>query len=1096
MPIKRLSVQLANQIAAGEVVERPSSVVKELMENAIDAHATSITLEIAKAGKTLIKVTDNGQGIPENELVLALAPHATSKISKLEDLDAITTLGFRGEALASIASVSKLTLVSCTQEQSHAFQVEVSGPEQNPDVQPAAHPVGTSVIVKELFFNTPARRRFLKADKTEFNHIKELFIRLALVNYHIAFRFVSDGKQVLFVPAIPKSELPSRIGKLLGLEFKREGMYFDSTERKDTAPLSGGTKTDGAESGHRGDESADGLEVSAGGTDANAAGTESNPGYQPYWTQHPEVYHDLNELRQPIMKLYGVLLPPPSMSQAIPDRLLTFLNGRVIADKIVNHAIKEGYIDSIVKMHDTYKPSVRGVIFMECDPHIVDVNVHPRKDEVRFHNSALIHDCIKSEIKSVLEAYGLNQQRVNLGVLAPSLVVDPNKLTEQIEVRPSAIDLAQQRLRRWQQTPMQPQQVRSAASQAERNVALQQVIDQYFAAAPLSLHTPVEQGQVGGPSNIQQRTAAGARTPSETGDANESGNLGESSSSQVGGFLSGSLCDLTKIRNVWLELDARKQAQKAYDRYHKEQYGVPAQLTYQTKVFIERAHPVIEAVVGTNLGPNAGNPDPGTDAQGNLQQAFELTRPQAAMANSPYASGVDPSARPDYGVSAVAYPSAYQAASQDVARNLSGANGGVGATDLSALGIQNRAGLSPLAAKFLQSERQRSLERGMLGTPSTGMLGDSGVEHGDTYQGDLSASDEPKAQSQVASSEILQAQRKAVDQLLDENFILGEGLVGTDSADSSLGVRVVNSASLNWEAQRDSVQDVHTLQPDYAQPVQTINTLGAAAYAQHQPQGGTPVDLQRLANTTHGLDFAGPGGRGTLAANGAAEATAQVPAVRTGAEDVSALAALSSSPQQSGGRIPERSRFLSLVAHDIILFILDNRYYVGRGSELYYSWAARDYARRVKRNQVESYELSMAFTVKVDANLLKALKQEDVKQAVKCCGFQVQPRLSLESVELKKIPVQLVGTNLGVLVPQLLSLIAASTNKILEGDCSIQLSQEIVRSKPFEITNEIDAQQLISKIDSPELLQGVRCASDIKELKLLNLALSMLQAPK
>ena len=175
MPIKKLSVQLANQIAAGEVVENPASVVKELLENAIDAHATAITLEVKEAGKLLIKVTDNGSGIPQEELPLALAPHATSKISELEDLDAIVTLGFRGEALASIAAVSKLSLVSNTIHQEHGYKVEVEGPEQHPYIYPAAHPVGTSVIVRELFFNTPARRRFLKSDRTELSKIRDIF---------------------------------------------------------------------------------------------------------------------------------------------------------------------------------------------------------------------------------------------------------------------------------------------------------------------------------------------------------------------------------------------------------------------------------------------------------------------------------------------------------------------------------------------------------------------------------------------------------------------------------------------------------------------------------------------------------------------------------------------------------------------------------------------------------------------------------------------------------------------------------------------------------------------------------------------------------
>ena len=192
--IKLLSKQLASQIAAGEVVERPASVVKELLENAVDAGGTSILCEIRNAGKVLVRVRDNGKGIVKDELPLALAPHATSKISTSDDLNSITTLGFRGEALASIASVSKLTLTSKTADEENAFAVSVEGPEQNPVIIPAAHPTGTTVDVCELFFNTPARRRFLKSDRTEFLRIKDIFVRVALAHPTLAFELKNDGK--------------------------------------------------------------------------------------------------------------------------------------------------------------------------------------------------------------------------------------------------------------------------------------------------------------------------------------------------------------------------------------------------------------------------------------------------------------------------------------------------------------------------------------------------------------------------------------------------------------------------------------------------------------------------------------------------------------------------------------------------------------------------------------------------------------------------------------------------------------------------------------------------------------------------------------
>ncbi|MBO8415291.1 MAG: ATP-binding protein, partial [Proteobacteria bacterium] len=197
MPIHRLSVQLANQIAAGEVVERPASVVKELVENAIDAGAGHITLELSGAGRQAIVVRDNGSGIPRDELTLALEPHATSKIYTLEDLEAVKTMGFRGEALASIAAVSKLTLTSKPKDQDKAYKVHTEGPEMTPIVEPAAHPDGTSVEVRELFFNTPARRRFLRSDKTELSRIKDIMLRIAMAHSTLSFEVVHEGRRLL-----------------------------------------------------------------------------------------------------------------------------------------------------------------------------------------------------------------------------------------------------------------------------------------------------------------------------------------------------------------------------------------------------------------------------------------------------------------------------------------------------------------------------------------------------------------------------------------------------------------------------------------------------------------------------------------------------------------------------------------------------------------------------------------------------------------------------------------------------------------------------------------------------------------------------------
>lgn len=195
--IELLSPRLANQIAAGEVVERPASVIKELLENSLDSGAKRIDVDVEQAGVKLLRVRDDGGGISADDLPLALARHATSKIRNLEDLEQVMSLGFRGEALASISSVARLTLTSRTRDADQAWQVETEGRDMAPRVQPAAHPVGTSVEVRDLFFNTPARRKFLKAEKTEFDHLQEVIKRLALARFDVAFHLRHNGKSVL-----------------------------------------------------------------------------------------------------------------------------------------------------------------------------------------------------------------------------------------------------------------------------------------------------------------------------------------------------------------------------------------------------------------------------------------------------------------------------------------------------------------------------------------------------------------------------------------------------------------------------------------------------------------------------------------------------------------------------------------------------------------------------------------------------------------------------------------------------------------------------------------------------------------------------------
>ncbi|MFD2643794.1 DNA mismatch repair endonuclease MutL [Pseudomonas japonica] len=234
--IELLSPRLANQIAAGEVVERPASVIKELLENSLDSGARRIDVEVEQGGVKLLKVRDDGSGIASDDLPLALARHATSKIRDLEDLERVMSLGFRGEALASISSVARLTLTSRTRDAQQAWQVETEGRDMSPRVQPAAHPVGTSVEVRDLFFNTPARRKFLKTEKTEFDHLQEVIRRLALARFDVGFHLRHNGKSILSLHEAPDEiSRARRVGAVCGpgfleqalpIEIERNGLHL------------------------------------------------------------------------------------------------------------------------------------------------------------------------------------------------------------------------------------------------------------------------------------------------------------------------------------------------------------------------------------------------------------------------------------------------------------------------------------------------------------------------------------------------------------------------------------------------------------------------------------------------------------------------------------------------------------------------------------------------------------------------------------------------------------------------------------------------------------------------------------------------------
>ena len=331
MPIQVLPLQLANQIAAGEVVERPASVVKELVENSIDAGATRIDIDIERGGAKLIRIRDNGCGIKKDELALALARHATSKIASLDDLEAIVSLGFRGEALASISSVSRLTLTSRTQEQPEAWQAYAEGRDMDVTVKPAAHPVGTTLEVLDLFYNTPARRKFMRTEKTEFNHIDEIIRRIALARFDVTINLSHNGKMVRQYRAVAADgQKERRLGAICGTPFLEHALAIE-------------------------------------------------------W-QHGD------------LTLRGWVADPNHITAALAEIQYCYVNGRMMRDRLINHAIRQACED---KLGADQQPAF--VLYLEIDPHQVDVNVHPAKHEVRFHQSRLVHDFIYQGVLSVLQ---------------------------------------------------------------------------------------------------------------------------------------------------------------------------------------------------------------------------------------------------------------------------------------------------------------------------------------------------------------------------------------------------------------------------------------------------------------------------------------------------------------------------------------------------------------------------------------------------------------------------------------------------------------------------------------------------------------------
>jgi DNA mismatch repair protein MutL len=346
--VKLLPPTLANQIAAGEVVERPSSVLKELLENSLDSGATRIEIDLERGGTDLIRVRDNGAGIPAEDLVLALSRHATSKIHSLRDLEALGSLGFRGEALPSIASVARLELSSKSEDHVQGYRVSADG---NADVaapEPVALPQGTVVVVRDLFFNTPARRKFLRAEKTEYRHADEVARRIALSRFDIDMQLSHNARTVWSVrPVDSDAARLRRLIKLCGQSFCDHA-----------------------------------LQIEFDGPQSRLTGWIAQPSFA---RNHADLQH-------------------------------FFLNGRMIKDRVVSHAIRQAHADSLPEgAHPAY------VLYLDMDPARVDINVHPAKHEVRFRDSRSVHDFLFRALQRSLEE-----------AAAPSLLPDSGSLMHSI----------------------------------------------------------------------------------------------------------------------------------------------------------------------------------------------------------------------------------------------------------------------------------------------------------------------------------------------------------------------------------------------------------------------------------------------------------------------------------------------------------------------------------------------------------------------------------------------------------------------------------------------------------------------------------------
>lgn len=332
-----MPVQLVNQIAAGEVVERPASVVKELLENSLDAGATRISIDVERGGTKLIRVTDDGHGIHKDDLVLSLSPHATSKIRDIDDLERVSSLGFRGEALPSIASVSHLTVTSNWLGSDQTWSLSMDNSRAG-ELTPAPDKAGTTIEVRDLFFNVPARRKFLRTEKTEFNHLDDVIKRISLSRFDVDLTLRHNQRVIKALrAAASREQQEKRIADILGPAFIEQALYMD---------------------------------------------------------------FDYQGLR-----LWG-WVAQPTFSRSQADMQYFYVNGRVVKDRLVTHAVRQAYADVLFHgRHPAY------VLFFECDPAMVDVNAHPGKHEVRFRQGRDIHDFLFRAIHKSLSQVDVQDTR-------------------------------------------------------------------------------------------------------------------------------------------------------------------------------------------------------------------------------------------------------------------------------------------------------------------------------------------------------------------------------------------------------------------------------------------------------------------------------------------------------------------------------------------------------------------------------------------------------------------------------------------------------------------------------------------------------------